>query len=126
MKEWGPVGGVHRKILYVDLQCQQQFNQFITHDLVQLGTKTSNTLFRKVCRYLVIWHWSKLAKQAHYEIVHCQIYIQNFLAHATYGTQFFCFHIHYHLKAPASEVHAPKAGLRPLYGKSWIRPCIVY
>ena len=33
--------------------------------------------------------------------------MQKYLAHAPYGTQFFRFHIHFHRKAPASEVHAP-------------------
>ena len=39
--------------------------------------------------------------------------------HATpYGTQFFRFHIHFHQKPPASEVHAPpkKTGACPPYG----------
>ena len=36
------------------------------------------------------------------------------LAHATpYGTQFFCFRIHFHQKAPTSEVHAPPNGCTP-------------
>ena len=30
-----------------------------------------------------------------------------------YGTQFFCFRIHFHQKAPASEVHTPLTGARP-------------
>ena len=40
---------------------------------------------------------------------HWRIYIQNFPAHAPhpYRTQFFHFHIHFHRKAPASEVHTP-------------------
>ena len=43
-------------------------------------------------------------------------------AHATpYGTQFIHFHIHFHQKAPMSEVHAPLTGARPPYRKSWIR-----
>ena len=45
-------------------------------------------------------------------------------AHATpYGTQFFCFCIHFHQKVPASEVHAPLMGACPTYGKSWICHC---
>ena len=40
-----------------------------------------------------------------------------------YGTQFFCFHKHFHRKVPTSEVHAPPNGSTPPpYGKSWIRP----
>ena len=43
------------------------------------------------------------------------------LVHTTpYGTLFFCFHIHFHQKAPASGVHAPPNGSTPPYGKSWI------
>ena len=38
---------------------------------------------------------------------HWRIYIQNFPAHAPYRTQFFHFHIDFHQKAPASEIHAP-------------------
>ena len=35
-------------------------------------------------------------------------------AHAIpYGTQFFHFHIHFHRKASALEVHAPLTGARP-------------
>ena len=35
-------------------------------------------------------------------------------AHATpYGTQFFCFHIHFHQKLPVSGVHAPLTGPCP-------------
>ena len=38
-------------------------------------------------------------------------------AHATpYGTQFFCFCIHFHRKAPTSEVHAPSNGCTPPMG----------
>ena len=37
--------------------------------------------------------------------------------HATpYGTQFFHFHIHFHQKVPASEVHASPMGARPPTG----------
>ena len=43
-------------------------------------------------------------------------------AHANpYGTQFFHFHIHFHQKVPASEVHTPPNGCTPPYRKSWIR-----
>ena len=42
--------------------------------------------------------------------------------HPPYGTQFFHFHIHFHRKAPMSEVHAPQNGFTPPYWKSWIRP----
>ena len=36
-------------------------------------------------------------------------------AHATpYGTQFFCFHIHFHQKVPALGVHAPQRVHAPL------------
>ena len=54
---------------------------------------------------------------------HWRIYIQNCLAHAPYGTQFFRFRILFHQKASASEVHAPQNGSKPPYGKSWICPC---
>ena len=46
-------------------------------------------------------------------------------AHATpYGTQFFHFRIHFHRKAPTSEVHTPPNECMPPYGKSWIRHCV--
>ena len=32
-----------------------------------------------------------------------------------YGTQFFCFRIHFHRKAPTLEVHTPLMGARPLW-----------
>ena len=38
-----------------------------------------------------------------------RFYIQNFPAHAPYGTQFFFSH-HFHQKAPTSEVHVPPNG----------------
>ena len=41
------------------------------------------------------------------EAFHWWIYIQNFLVHTPYRTQFFHFHIYFHRKAPASEVHTP-------------------
>ena len=39
-----------------------------------------------------------------------------------YGTQFFCFHIHFNRKAPASEVHAPPPPLREILDPSlpWV------
>ena len=42
---------------------------------------------------------------------------KNFRRTPPYGTQFFRFHINFHLKAPALEVLTP-------HGKSWIRPLI--
>ena len=46
-----------------------------------------------------------------------RIYTQKFLAHASplppYGTKFFHFHVHFHQKAPASEVHIPLSGPTP-------------
>ena len=37
-------------------------------------------------------------------------------AHAPYGTQFFCFCIHFHQKVPTLEVHAPLMGAHPPMG----------
>ena len=37
-------------------------------------------------------------------------------ARPPYGTQFFCFCIHFCQKAPVSEVHAPQMGPRPPTG----------
>ena len=37
--------------------------------------------------------------------------------HASFhGTQCFCFHMYFYLKAPASEIHAPLTGPRPPSG----------
>ena len=41
-------------------------------------------------------------------VYYWRIYIQNFrYTPPPYGTQFFCFHIHFHHKAPASGPHLP-------------------
>ena len=48
-------------------------------------------------------------------------------AHATpYGTQFFHFCIHFHQKAPMSEVHAPPPGARPPAGNPGSATAICY
>ena len=41
-----------------------------------------------------------------------------------YGTQFFCFRIHFHWKVPMSEVHAPPNGCTPPYGEILDPPLI--